>query len=40
MDTGAHHHDREHEERRGREIDVAREGMTMGIWRLKRANYS
>ncbi len=25
MDTGAHHHDREHEERRGREIDVARE---------------
>jgi hypothetical protein len=40
MDTGALHHDREHEGRRGREIDVAREGTTMGIWRLKRANYS
>ncbi len=24
MDTGAYHHDREQEERRGREIDVAR----------------
>jgi hypothetical protein len=25
MDTGAHHHDREQEERRAREIDTARE---------------